>query len=216
VLTQCIRPGAPVIYGSVSASADIKNLTLTIGNAESALIVSAGAQMGRFYDLPTRGGGGLSDSKIADGQAGYESMMLQMAAAATGINYVLHTAGILENYAAFSYEKFVMDDEIAGLARRYAKGIDFSEEMFVIDDIREAAGIGHFLFQEDTPKLHRREFRMPQLSNRETYAEWSINKKDIADVAWEKCESILAEYEIPPMDEQMKSEIERYIETRVV
>ena len=103
----------------------MSNGSLSIGNPEGALFTSASAQLARFYGVPSRGGGGLTDSKIVDAQAGYESMMTLMAASTTGINFVLHSAGILQYFMAMSYEKFMVDDEIAGMILKYISVTDF-------------------------------------------------------------------------------------------
>ncbi|MGI6679118.1 MAG: trimethylamine methyltransferase family protein [Dehalobacterium sp.] len=83
----------------------MRTVSLSIGNPETSLYTAASAQMARFYGVPSRGGGGLNDSIAADAQAGYEAMMVLMSAALSGINYVLHAAGIMHYYSAFSYEK---------------------------------------------------------------------------------------------------------------
>lgn len=214
VLTQCVKPGAPVIYGSTSAIADMKSVSLSIGNPETALYTSASAQLGRFYGVPTRGGGGLCDSKIVDGQAGYESMMTLMAAGAAGINFVLHAAGILHYYSAFSYEKFIMDEEIAGMVMKYIRGFDFDEEMLSFDDISEVGPGGHFLYQESTLTLHTQELRRPLLSDRDTYDGWAKDKKDVKTLALEKWKKTLASYNVPALDESVQKELEEYMDRR--
>lgn len=72
---------------------------------------------------------------VVDAQASYESMMTLMAAGVAGIYFVLHTAGILQYYMAMSYEKFITDDESAGMVLRYLKGIEFSDEQLAFDVI---------------------------------------------------------------------------------
>ncbi|MCR6546372.1 trimethylamine methyltransferase family protein [Dehalobacterium formicoaceticum] len=215
VLTQCINPGAPVIYGSTSGPADMRTVSLSIGNAETALYTAASAQMARFYGVPSRGGGGLNDSKTVDAQAGYEAMMVLMSAAISGINYVLHAAGIMHYYTAFSFEKFVMDDEIAGMVLKYRKGYDFSDEMFALNDIKEVGPGGHFLYQASTLEKHRQELRMPDLSDRMGYEAWDADgRKDTNTRAKERWQKILAEYEVPHLDEALDKELCAFIERR--
>jgi trimethylamine--corrinoid protein Co-methyltransferase len=69
-LAQCVNPGTPVVYASSSAITDMKTGALSIGNPECALFTASCAQMGRHYGIPTRSGGGLTDSKVVDAQAG--------------------------------------------------------------------------------------------------------------------------------------------------
>ncbi|MEL7568301.1 MAG: trimethylamine methyltransferase family protein [Dehalobacterium sp.] len=215
VLAQCVNPGTPVIYGSTSGPCDMRTVSLSIGTAETALYTSASAQMARFYDIPSRGGGGLNDAKVVDAQTGYESMLVLLSTGLSGINYVLHAAGIMQYYTAFSYEKFIMDNEIAGLVLKYLKGYNFDEEMFVIDDIKEVGPGGHFLYQASTLEKHRHELRVPTLSDRQGYEAWlTEGKKDTVQRAKEKWQKILAEYVAPPLDEALDKEICAFIDKR--
>lgn len=45
----------------------------------------------------------------------------------SGIDFVPHAAGILSSFLAFAYVKFVIDDEVCGMVRRFRRGISPSE-----------------------------------------------------------------------------------------
>ncbi len=215
VLAQCVNPGTPCIYGSTSGPVDMKSLSLSIGTAETALYTAASAQMARYYGVPSRGGGGLNDAKIVDAQAGYESMLTLFAAATSGINYVLHAAGIMQYYTSFSYEKFVMDDEVAGLVLKFLKGYNFDDKMFVFDDIKEVGPGGHFLYQTSTFELFRQELRSPFLSDRQGYEAWDEQgRKDANQRATELWKKTLAEYEVPALDPALDKELTAFIAAR--
>ncbi|HWI54352.1 MAG TPA: glycine betaine--corrinoid protein methyltransferase [Desulfobacteria bacterium] len=213
-LAQSINPGTPVVYGSTSAITDMATGSLSIGNPEGALFTSASAQLARFYEVPSRGGGGLCDSKFADAQAGYESMMTLMAASAAGINFVLHTAGILQYFMAMSYEKLMVDDEIAGMVLRYLKGFEFNEDKFAVDVISEVGPGGHFLTQKHTRKNHKLEFRRPLLSDRQSYDSWAKEKLDTNQLANRKWQDVLAAYEPPALDSAVAQAVNEFIEKR--
>lgn len=53
-LAQIFRPGTPVMYGTVSTTANMRYGTVTLGSMETGLITAASAQMARFYGLPIR------------------------------------------------------------------------------------------------------------------------------------------------------------------
>jgi trimethylamine--corrinoid protein Co-methyltransferase len=65
-LAQLVRPGAPVVYGSTSAPTDMRTGALSIGAPELSIFVSCTAQLARFYNLPSRSGGGLTDAHAPD------------------------------------------------------------------------------------------------------------------------------------------------------
>ncbi|MGL5513614.1 MAG: trimethylamine methyltransferase family protein, partial [Sporomusa sp.] len=213
-LAQSINPGTPVVYGSTSAITDMETGSLSIGNPETALFTSASAQMARFYKVPCRGGGGLNDAKIVDAQAGYESMMTLMAAGMAGINFVLHTAGILQYYMAMSYEKFITDDEIAGMVLRYLKGIEFSDEHLAFDVIAKVGPGGHFLTQKHTRKNHAAQLRRAQLSDRLSFDGWGKERLDTNRRAERKWQAMLAKYQAPALDDNVRQKLETFIELR--
>ncbi len=50
-------------------------------------------------------------------------MMSLLMAQVSGINFVLHSAGILDSYNCMSYEKFIIDDEMCGMVKRIKRGL---------------------------------------------------------------------------------------------
>ena len=213
-LNECVRPGSPVILGSTSGPADFASMALSIGNSEVALYTSATAQMGRFYDIPTRGGGGLNDAILTDAQAGLESMLTLLTAATSGTAFILHAAGIMHYYNAFSYEKFILDDEIAGWCNKYIQGFNFDEERFIFDDVEEVGPGGHFLYQDSTMD-YMDELRRPLISNRKDYEGWeAAGAKSLDKVCYDRWTKQLEEYVAPDMDEAVEAELNAYIEKR--
>nr|AHF23969.1 trimethylamine methyltransferase [uncultured bacterium Contig19] len=213
-LAQCVRPGSPVIIGSTSGPADMTSMALSIGNSEVALYTAATAQMGRFYQVPTRGGGGLNDAILTDAQAGMESMLTLMAPAISGTAFILHAAGIMHFYNAFSYEKFIMDDEVAGLCNKFIQGYNFDEERFVFDDVEEVGPGGHFLYQESTMDFVE-ELRRPIVNNRKDYEGWdAAGHKALDQVCYDRWTKQLEEYERPALDEAVEKELNDFIVRR--
>ncbi|WKY45245.1 glycine betaine--corrinoid protein methyltransferase [Eubacteriaceae bacterium ES2] len=214
-LAQCINPGTPVVYGSTSAISDMGTGSLSIGNPENALFTSASAQLSRFYGVPCRGGGGLSDAKTVDAQAGYESMMLLMAATTTGVSFVLHSAGIMQYYMAMSYEKFIIDEEMCGMLKRYMAGFDMSsDEKMAFDVIEKVGPGGHFLTQKHTRKNFKTEFFRPGLSDRQSYDGWAKESLTACQRANAKWKAVLESYQAPVLDESVNQELLAYIEKR--
>ncbi|WKY49196.1 glycine betaine--corrinoid protein methyltransferase [Eubacteriaceae bacterium ES3] len=214
-LAQCINPGTPVVYGSTSAISDMGTGSLSIGNPENALFTSASAQLSRFYGVPCRGGGGLTDAKTVDAQAGYESMMLLMAASTTGVSFVLHSAGIMQYYMAMSYEKFIIDEEMCGMLKRYLAGFDMSsDEKMAFEVIEKVGPGGHFLTQKHTRKNFKTEFYRPGLSDRQSYDGWAKESLTACDRATAKWKAVLESYQPPALDEAVNKELLAYMEKR--
>ena len=96
VLTQLVSPGMPVLFGSTSSNVDMRLGSLSIGSPETSMVISAHAQLARFYGIPSRAGGSLTDANYPDAQAGFESMLGLMTTVDSGVDFILHSAGILE------------------------------------------------------------------------------------------------------------------------
>ncbi|KUO51722.1 MAG: trimethylamine methyltransferase [Desulfitibacter sp. BRH_c19] len=178
VLTQVINPGTPVIYGAASSITAMRYGSLSIGAPESMMVISASAQLAKWYGVPVRGGGSLTDSKIPDNQASYESAIVMLGTAASGINFVLHAAGILQYYNAMSYDKFMIDEEVCGMVKRIKKGIEVNEETLATDLIKQIGPGGEFLTTQHTLKHHRSEYFPAVISDRAAYDVWGIERHD--------------------------------------
>lgn len=214
-LAQLVRPGVPIIYGSTSSAMDMKTGGLSIGAPELSQMVSATAQMARFYNLPSRSGGGLTDAHIPDAQAGIESALALSTAMRNGVNFILHTAGILGSYIAMSYEKFLLDEEIAGIVKKMIKPIEITDEAIDVEMIKTVGIGGQYLTQPKTFQLCRTEFYLTQTMNRQNQHGWhAAGAKRIDQVAADKLNQRLATYEKPDIDPSVEKDLSAYIARR--
>jgi trimethylamine---corrinoid protein Co-methyltransferase len=212
VLVQLIQPGLPLLYGSSSTNMDMRTGALAIGSPELSLCVSAHAQLARFYMLPCRSGGSLTDSAITDAQAGFESMFSLLTTVNSGVDFVLHAAGILSGYTAFSYEKFILDDEMCSMMRKFAQGIEVTPETLAYDVIARVGHDDHFLEEEHTLERCRTEFWQPQVVNRYGLAAWSDNDmQDATNQAHKRWQELLTQHEDPPLDKLVARQIDSYL-----
>lgn len=211
-LAQLVRPGSPVIYGSTSSAMDMRTGALSIGAPELSMNISFTAQMARFYNLPSRSGGGLTDSLFPDAQAGIESTLALYTAARNGINFILHSCGILGSYIAMSYEKFLLDEEACGLIRHMLKHTPVSDESIDVEMIKSVGIGGQYLTHPKTFKLCRTEFFNTNLMSRMNYDAWSkAGRKRIDQVAEDKVSQRLASYERPDIDPAIEKELTAYV-----
>lgn len=165
-LSQMFAPGTPVLYGSQSTNADMGTCAIAIGSPEGALCYRYCAEMARFYGVPSRGGGSLTDAKSLDVQAGYESMLTYHTCRDSGVNLVLQSAGILESYLSVSFEKMIVDFEIIDMVERYKRDLAIDEERLAIDLIDEVGPGGQYLLEEHTFEFCRKEPFIPKVSVR--------------------------------------------------
>ena len=208
ILTQLVNKGNPTIYGSTSSIMDMRSGTYMSGAIESALINAGCAQMSHFYKIPMYGTGGMSDSKVVDVQAGYESANTAMVVALSGCNYIHDAFGLLEFCTTLSYEKMVADNDSVGMALRAVKGVETNQDTIAVDVIEEVGPAGHYLDKEHTVKHVRNEFYFPTLADRNPRSVWeSEGSKDAFTRAHEEAKRILTEHEPLGFSEDMEKQL---------
>lgn len=216
VLAQLVSPGLPCLYGATSTNIDLRTGALAIGSPELSLCLSAHSQLARFYGLPSRGGGALTDASVNDAQAGYESMFSMLTTVNSGIDFVLHSGGIVSSYLAFSYEKFIMDDEICGMLRQYLRGIQVNPDTLAYEVIAHVGSGGHFLGEDHTLERCRTEFWQPALFDRSGLeAWWDGERQDVTARATQRWKDLLARHEDPPLDETVARQLQSFVETNL-
>jgi len=216
VLTQLISPGMPVVFGSTSTNIDMRSGALCIGSPELSQMVAAHAQLARFYGIPSRSGGSLTDASYPDAQAGFESMMGLLTTANSGVDFVLHAAGIVSSYLAFSYEKFVLDDEMCGMVRRLRRGVVVNPETLAYDVIAKVGSGGNYLMEDHTVERCRTEFWKPGVCDRGGLEAWmTAGRQDAvarARIRWQK---LLRDHKDPELDPVIDRQLQAYLQEHV-
>lgn len=215
VLTQLIRPGAPVIYGGTSSITDMRKGALSIGAPELSIIQNAQAQLARHYGIPCRGSGGISDSLVPDAQASLESAIALNTTLNSGSHFILHACGILGAYIGMSYEKFLIDEEICAMLLRLYQPLEISNETLDVETIKAVGIGGEYITHPTTFKHCRTEFFQPRLANRMDHAAWTAGgKKWMHEIATDCLAERLGAYQKPDIDPGIEAELCRYVESR--
>jgi trimethylamine--corrinoid protein Co-methyltransferase len=139
-----------------------------------------------------------------------------MAALAHGAARVSGVWGVgsLESEKSISPVKAVMDDEIIGMARRYLRGIEVTEETLAEAVTREVGIAGDFLATDHTFRHFRSEFYEPRVMWRQNRHRWeSGGSKRTWERARERAAELMAAERRPTMDEEAGKELRR-IEAR--
>jgi trimethylamine---corrinoid protein Co-methyltransferase len=214
-LTQLVRPGAPVVFGSFLSNIDMQSGSPQFGTPESGIGLLATGQIARHFNLPFRGGGGLNSSQLPDAQAGYEALMTLMPTFLSGTNFVMHAAGWLEGGLVSSIEKYVIDVQLLEMLEHQFTPLEIDEGSMAFDAHQEIGHGGHFLGAMHTMERFRDCFYRPFLSSSDNFERWTRNgSKDTATRAGEIAAEKLAAYEEPPMDEALKQELQEFVSRR--
>ena len=193
-LSQMIQPSTPVCYAVQSTASDMATGSMAGGSPEGALCYKYGALMAKFYGLPCRGGGAISDARIVNGQAGYESMLTYLSCVQNKMNYIIHSAGIIDGFTSMSYEKLIMDFEINKIVDRYVRDIEINEDTLAEDLIHEIGSDGNYMTAEHTFRFCRKEPFMPIIGTHGTIMHPDKQfEMNIAD----RIDQLMASYEQP-------------------
>ncbi|MEN8741606.1 MAG: trimethylamine methyltransferase family protein [Phaeobacter gallaeciensis] len=200
-LTQLVRPGAPAVLAGFLSSMSLRSGSPTFGTPEPALGSLVMGQLARRLNLPLRCAGNFSTSKRPDGQAMQQSMMSMMSAIQGGANFILHSAGFLDGLLSMSYEKFVMDCDMAGALHAYMKGIEVNEDTLGFDALAQN-GPGEHLFGTDhTLRHYQTAYWDSALNDDQPFETWSEQGEiDSAQRANQRWKAILNTYEAPALD----------------
>ncbi|MFX1406429.1 MAG: trimethylamine methyltransferase family protein [Promethearchaeota archaeon] len=215
VLSQLYNPGAPIFYGTVSHITDMRTGNSAMGSPETGLITAGIAQLGRYYNIPSRGPGGVSDSKVLDIQNGFERYQTLLLAAQAGINYIT-CAGTYEATLVEALELLVIDDDIIGMIERAIEGINVNEDTIGLEVIKKVAtsekkGV-NFLAEKHTRDHMKKELYFPILADRNRRSTWyKKGAKDIILRAQEKVEMALKNHQVTEWPKNIENDLLNYI-----
>ncbi|MFW9952787.1 MAG: trimethylamine methyltransferase family protein [Candidatus Thorarchaeota archaeon] len=216
ILAQLYNPGAPVFYGSVSHTTDMRTGNSAIGAIETSLITSGIAQLAKFYQIPSRAIGAVTDSKLLDMQNGFERFQTLLFAASAGINFIT-CATTYEATLAGALELTVIDNELIGMVKRAIDGINISNDTIGLDVIKKVAtniDQGATFLGEKHTRLHmKKELFIPEFCDRNRRASWQkLGAKDLLKKAKEKIDALLKDFQEYKVEASLEKELQNYIE----
>src|SRR3954469_1557412 len=214
-LCQLVQPGCPVVFGSFLSNTDMQSGSPSFGTPESAIGLLCTGQIARHFGLPFRSGGGLTASQTADAQSAYEALMTLLPTFLAGTNFVMHTAGCREGGLVSSYEKFIVDIEILRMLKHEFTPLEIDEASLAFDAHLEVGQGGHFLGAVHTLERFRDCFYRPLLSSTDNFDRWSrgggLDANARAAQIWR---DTLEAYEVPPLDDAVREELQEYVTRR--
>jgi trimethylamine---corrinoid protein Co-methyltransferase len=215
VISQCVKVGAPIIYGGGATPLDMLEGINAEGAIETKMLaVANNAQIGKYFNLPTAANCGRSDAMMLDAQAATESGFGMLLGALAGIN-MIRGVGMLDHGGAVSMEKMVFDNEVCGMILRLIDGITVTEETLAVDLIKENShGASDILGSEHTLDWFKKELFYPseEIISRTSYGKYVENgSKEIFERARGKKDQILNHYKAPAIDPHTLGEMKRIL-----
>ena len=211
---QIVNPGAPMFYGGFTSNVDMKSGSPAFGTPEYTKCTLIGSQLARRYKVPFRASN-VNASNAPDAQAVYESMMSIWACILGHVNLVHHGLGWLEGGLTASFEKFVLDAEMLQGMIEFMRPVDFSEDEFGLDAMKDVGPGGHYFGTEHTIARFENAFYTPIVSDWRNFESWeeagSINATQRANLIYKE---VLEQYQKPYLDPAVSEELEAFIAKR--
>ncbi|MFX1374446.1 MAG: trimethylamine methyltransferase family protein [Promethearchaeota archaeon] len=210
VIIQLTKQGAPLIWGGSPAVFDMKHGTTPMGAIETMMINLGDIEMGKYLQLPTHAYMSLSDSKIPDNQAGFETGMGALLAGLAGVNMV-SGPGMLDFESTQSIEKLIIDNEIVGMVKRIIRGIEDYGTPFALDILKDYDIKDELLSHPSTLKYFRKELFLPSsIIDRMTRDSWKEQgSKSTRKRAKDEASKLLNKPSLKPVDESLQKELDK-------
>jgi len=213
-LTQIIRRGAPVMYGSFTSNVDMKSGSPAFGTPEYTKAAFGAGQLARRIGVPWRCSSATA-SNAPDAQAAYESEMSLWGALLGGSHFILHAAGWLEGGLTASYEKFILDVEMLQMFAEIFQPVPATTEEIGVEAVAEAGPGGHFFATAHTMQRYRDAFYAPLVSDWRNYGAWQA---DGAKTATQRASAVwrgtLAAFQPPPMEPAVLEALSEFVARR--
>ena len=207
VLAQMSKAGTEQIYNFLPVFADMRDGAYAPGAIEIGMMNSAVCQMARFYDVPAGGYLGLTNSKVADAQSGFEKGMSPLMGALSGADFIV-MGGLQDALMSFDFGQATIDNEIALMIKRVREGFGFSRESASLQEIKDTGAAGMFAANPATlERMHTSTF-MPELADRKLREQWELEgASTIHQRALNKAYSILSTPNAAALDAEVDARI---------
>ena len=172
-MAQLLKPGARVIYANSWTTTDMRNGYALVGSTETTICRIAGAQLARFYRVPSHTTAPNSDNHAHDEQNAWEKALSQFCAVAAG-NDLIVNCGMFATGMTCSHEQLIMDEEMSAIARRIAAGVRVRPDTIAQDLIQELGphNPAYLTALHTLEWLHSDEYLTPRVSVRGPRAIW--------------------------------------------
>jgi trimethylamine--corrinoid protein Co-methyltransferase len=211
VISQLRKPGFPIIMGGVIGTMDMLQAQLAYGAPEMQLMLAATMDIAHYYQIPTWGTAGCTDSHLVDQQAAIEATQSVLYSALSGANLV-HDTGYMASGTQGALEMIALVDEIVGYAKFITNGIRVDEETLAVDVMNQVGPGGEYLTSQHTFKHFREQLYSQSLMDRQQRDKWEESgSKTLRDRLGEKVQDILKNHQPQPLPKEALDTIKQVL-----
>jgi trimethylamine--corrinoid protein Co-methyltransferase len=210
VLMLLKNPQAVFVYGANTSVMDMATSIVSYGAPEWFRTVAMYADMGKYYDLPSWGTAGCSDSFRIDAQAAmesYEGILMALLSSTT----MAHDVGYLAHGSLYDARLLVLADEMIKRGRHLLKGADLSRESLSVEVIDEVARKNElYLAHPRTAEVFRETLWLPpSYFNRRSVVE--EEGQEMSELLEQRLTALLASHEPQSLPPECIAEIDEYL-----
>lgn len=111
------------------------------------------------------------------------------------------------------FEKLIIDADRLGGYQKLLGGVDLTENGLAKDAYLEVEPAGHFLGCSHTMANYETAFYESSTSDSDSFEQWSERGgKNTAEIAYDRWNQMLKDYEAPPLDPAKDEELRAFIE----
>jgi trimethylamine--corrinoid protein Co-methyltransferase len=184
-MIQRLAPGTKLMYGSSWTAGNMQTGAALVGSTETSICRIAGAQLARFYRVPSHTTAPNSDNHAHDEQSAWEKTLSTLCSVGAGNDLVVN-CGMFATGLTCSHEQLLMDEEISAYSRRIGQGVEVTAQTIAADLIKARGPQGEtYMTAEHTlDRLRSREFVAPRLAVSGLYTSWiARGGKDVYQAA---------------------------------
>lgn len=213
-LTQLVKPGAPVCYGTFTSNVDMKSGAPAFGTPEHFKASLAAGQLARLTGLPWRCASG-SAANINDAQAANETQFAIWGCLMAGATVVIHSAGWLEGGLSVSYEKLITDVEVLQMVAELCAETPATADDIALDALRDVEPGGHFFGAAHTLERYQTAFYEPVIGDLSNFGTWTQKgAQDATTRAADMWQRILNEGAGPALNQDAVGRLHDYVRVK--
>ncbi len=205
LINQVLEPGRPCFFNLGFAHVmDMRFGFAVTGGPENCLFAAAGAELARFYHIPSASWI-CSDSLRYDAQNAMEKTLAALTHVQSRVS-IVWGVGSFESEKTISPVQAVIDDEIVRMVRKYQAGVRVSPETLALDEIRRVGITGEFMSSPHTYEHFRGSIFEPRLGVR-LQRSLADERSNLIARAEDRVETLLSSPRPPTMGEEMREEL---------
>jgi trimethylamine--corrinoid protein Co-methyltransferase len=215
VFSQLVKPGTPVILGSLPAFFDMKTM-VDFFDPQTMLLNLACAEMMANYRLPHAGTSGSANGWGAD-LISSETLCINHLTSCLGKVGLAPFVGGSFGSKVFSPTMVVYANDIIEQARQFTKGFTINDDTVSIDEMEKIGVGGNFISSRQTMKLFRNAYHTSAIFPRLTLEKWQeLNSPDAMKFLRERTIKLINHGNVPEDQPELLKKGEYIINNRLI